>query len=193
LFVNSRWVPPSGCLFVLLELATSMEITRVLEFDAGHRVWGHESKCAHVHGHRYKVEVTVTAQELDSLQRVIDFSVVKSVIGGWIDANWDHNLLLNTRDSLLEHHRKVSLFEREPFVFPDMNPTAEVMARFLGLLSIQLLEPYGITCTRCRLYETPNCWADWQAEFESQNTSPSVDAEDDLRKKSLRTMRDPRT
>ena len=49
-------------------------ITRRLEFDAGHRVYQHESKCNHVHGHRYVVEVEATGT-LDGLGRIIDFSV----------------------------------------------------------------------------------------------------------------------
>lgn len=48
-------------------------VTRVLEFDAGHRVVNHESKCATLHGHRYKVEIVAAAPGLDSLGRVIDF------------------------------------------------------------------------------------------------------------------------
>ena len=57
-----------------------IEITRRLEFDAGHRVLGHEGKCKNLHGHRYSAEITVTAPDLDGLGRVIDFGVIKEKV-----------------------------------------------------------------------------------------------------------------
>ena len=60
--------------------------TRKLEFDAAHRVMEHESKCRHLHGHRYVAEVTVATSELDGLGRVLDFGLLKTELGGWIDA-----------------------------------------------------------------------------------------------------------
>lgn len=160
-------------------------ITRRLEFDAGHRVLNHESKCAHLHGHRYVAEITVEAPELDSLGRVIDFSVVKSVIGGWIDTFWDHNFICHPEDPVAEIHKQrgyamslvdgkghvvmlsrdaTSFFgsEKPPFIMPvDMpNPTAENMVVVLAGTAARLLDPYGIRVHSVRLYETPNCWAD---------------------------------
>jgi len=78
-----------------------IKITRHFEFDMGHRVLGHESKCAYLHGHRYGADITVTAEELDSIDRVIDFSEVKRIVGKWIDDNWDHNVMLHINDPLL--------------------------------------------------------------------------------------------
>src|SRR5262249_14498003 len=51
--------------------------TRLLQFDAGHRVYQHEGKCANLHGHRYTAEITAQAEALDKIGRVIDFSVLK--------------------------------------------------------------------------------------------------------------------
>ena len=59
--------------------------TRRLEFDAAHRVLRHESKCATLHGHRYRVDIEVSAPKPDSAGRAVDFSVLKTIIGGWID------------------------------------------------------------------------------------------------------------
>src|SRR5262245_52482042 len=77
-----------------------MLCTRKLEFDAGHRVLGHGGKCRHLHGHRYVAEVTCYAEELDKLGFVVDFSVIKTVVGDWIDENFDHNMILNPKDPL---------------------------------------------------------------------------------------------
>ena len=139
-------------------------ITRRLDFDAGHRVLGHEGKCAHLHGHRYTVLVTVRAPELDRLGRVIDFSVVKERIGGWIDENWDHNLLLHPDDPQAAHLCKTE--KRPPWLMPPgpaANPTAENLAAVLFAECRRLL-PAGLAVERVRVYETPNCMADYTAD-----------------------------
>lgn len=149
-------------------------ITRRFEFDAGHRIHGHESKCAHLHGHRYVANVSVIAPELDSLGRVVDFSVVKELVGSWIDREWDHNLLLCPNDPLAKIwlnggvREGISdvvfnqIFTRVPYIMPEqMNPTAENMARVLMLEADSLLQnSSGLRVAKVRLYETPNCWAD---------------------------------
>lgn len=170
------------------------QITRKLEFDAGHRVLGHESKCAHLHGHRYVAEITVSSFGLDNVSRVVDFSVVKELVGGWIQENWDHNILLHMRDPLLDANvptqdgktlitwkEAISRTEQghnvmwspEPIfggklpyiVSNEENPTAEVMAKILFQEAQRLLSDsvknYSLIVERVRLYETPNCWADY--------------------------------
>jgi len=64
-----------------------ISITRIFEWDAAHRIVGHESRCASLHGHRYVAEITCEAEQLDPLDRVIDFSVIRQHIGTWLDEN----------------------------------------------------------------------------------------------------------
>ena len=59
--------------------------TRRIQFCAGHRVLGHENKCANAHGHNYVAYISARSNDLDKVGRVIDFSVLKEKIGGWID------------------------------------------------------------------------------------------------------------
>jgi 6-pyruvoyltetrahydropterin/6-carboxytetrahydropterin synthase len=138
----------------------SIRITRVLEFDAAHRVMNHESKCANLHGHRYKVEIEAQAVELDSLGRVIDFSVIKQKIGGWIDENWDHTCILFADDAVAFNALMSINRNRIPFLAA-WNPTAENMANYL-LTSIcpKLLDTDDIKVTKVTLWETPNCFAE---------------------------------
>lgn len=130
--------------------------TRILEFDAGHRVLGHGGRCRFIHGHRYKAEVTIQALALDALGMVVDFGVVKERVGGWIDHQWDHNLLLHPDDPLL---RLSGVFEgRDPYIMPNGNPTAENLASVLCLVAAQLLPEFKVTSVK--LWETPNCFAE---------------------------------
>jgi len=135
-------------------------ITRAFGFDAGHRILGHEGKCANLHGHRYSAEVTVTAAKLDNLDRVLDFSEVKRVIGEFIEDNWDHNMILHKDDPLLRL-RSVDFGPKDPYIL-DNNPTAEVLAETLLHIADSMLitEKIPARVTHVRMYETPNCWAD---------------------------------
>lgn len=139
--------------------------TRLLEFDSAHRVLRHESKCSTLHGHRYRVEVTCEADQLDDVGRVVDFGVIKQLVGGWVDEHWDHTAIVNVRDEALlswcmmdaeEHAKKL------PYVMPD-EPTAENMARLLLGVARRLLADHELSVIRVRVWETPNCYADAMA------------------------------
>ena len=133
--------------------------TRRIEFDAAHRVMEHESKCKHLHGHRYVIEATFRAEKLDTLGRVIDFGAVKTVLGDWVDTHWDHNTILHDKDRTLGD--AVAQQTQQEIAYLPVNPTAENMASYL-LESVcpKLFAGKGVVCTRIRLYETPNCYAD---------------------------------
>lgn len=142
-----------------------ISITRKLEFDAAHRVLGHGGKCRHLHGHRYVAEIQVASNKLNQLGMVADFSFIKELVGGWIDKNWDHNIILNSNDPLYrlrlsDSDRDEVFGGREPFLLFEKNPTVEVMAETL-FEEVRILLPPGITLVGVRLYETPNCYADY--------------------------------
>ena len=146
----------------------AVTVTRKLEFDAAHRLLNHEGKCRHLHGHRYVAEITCVADELDSVGRVIDFSVIKRLVGGWIDENWDHNIILNTEDPLLNLPMKLNgaIFARKEPAVVTFNPTAENMAKSLYNLSKRLLRQHGVNVVSIKLWETPNCFAIYEPEEE---------------------------
>lgn len=130
-------------------------ITRKLEADVGHRLMGHESKCRNVHGHRYVFEVEVSADELDTVGRVIDFSVIKEKLGGWLDEHWDHAFLFQKGDpieSFLEAHDQRRFMMMVP-------PTAENIAHLFRGVAIDLMAEHGIKVESVRVWETPNCFA----------------------------------
>jgi 6-pyruvoyl tetrahydropterin synthase/QueD family protein len=78
-----------------------MQITKDFEIDIAHRILRHETKCKNVHGHRIKIRVHATANKLDSVGRIVDFGVIKEVIGGWLNDNLDHGFVSNPRDQLI--------------------------------------------------------------------------------------------
>lgn len=135
-------------------------ITRRLEFDAGHRLIGHEGKCKYLHGHRYVAEITIYADRLDKLGRVVDFGVVKDKLGSWIENNWDHNMILHKDDPLLKVEREI-FGTRYPYVL-SCNPTAENLAEHLSTVAERILLDCNVT--KVTIWETPNCKATFSDE-----------------------------
>lgn len=124
-----------------------------LEFDAGHRLLNHESKCAHVHGHRYAVEVKVGLRDagLDRAGRVVDFGVVKDRVGGWIDEHLDHAFIANANDPivpwLVEHGQRRHVV--------DFEPSAENLAAYILNVAIGLLDDDRLRVESVVVHETP--------------------------------------
>lgn len=143
-----------------------IRVTRRLEFDAGHRLPNHSSQCRHLHGHRYRLEITLSGKlqaEIGSSSEgmVLDFTQIKSIAQANIVDLWDHAFLVFEKDTALfdflktlEGHKTVAL----PVI-----PTAEN----LGRIAFEKLAPLyknafsnQLQLEKIRLYETPNNWAD---------------------------------
>ena len=143
-----------------------MQITRRLEFDAGHRIPSHTSQCRHLHGHRYAIEITlsgdiITAEGLSEQGMVMDYSEVKRIAKEQLVDAWDHAFLVYRGDkavldflSGLPEHKTVVL---------DVPPTAENLATVaFNILNSAYRDTYAnqLRLERVRIYETPNNWAD---------------------------------
>ncbi len=143
-----------------------MQITRRLEFDAGHRIPDHLSQCRHLHGHRYALEITLAGTVLNAAGNpengmVMDFSRVKALAKEHIVDVWDHAFLAYRGDTAVV--QMLATIPGHKTVLLDVVPTAENLAR----VAFETLDPvyrasYGnvLRLIGVRLYETPNCWAD---------------------------------
>ncbi|MFA7239453.1 MAG: 6-carboxytetrahydropterin synthase QueD [Sulfuricellaceae bacterium] len=143
-----------------------MQITRRLEFDAGHRIPNHQSQCRHLHGHRYAIEITLSGETIKTVGAsdegmVMDYSEVKAIAQRYVVEVWDHAFLVYNGDAVvadflrsLPGHKTVEL---------DFVPTAEnLAAAAFRILDGAYRDAYGtrLRLERVRLYETPNNWAD---------------------------------
>lgn len=130
--------------------------TRRIEFDAAHRILNHESKCKMLHGHRYALEASFAAKKLDDLGRVIDFGIVRELLGTWIDEHFDHNTILSIKDKKLGE--KIAAETGQKIFYLDENPTAENIAKFLfKKICPKIFAKKNVKCVAIKLYETPNC------------------------------------
>jgi 6-pyruvoyltetrahydropterin/6-carboxytetrahydropterin synthase len=143
-----------------------MQITRRLEFDAGHRIPDHKSQCRNLHGHRYVIEITLEGEVSETegdaaCGMVMDFSDIKAIARARLVDAWDHAFLVYRHDKAvvdflasLPNHKTVIL---------DRIPTAENLAQIaFNLLAPAYHDNYGkqLSLYKIRLYETPNCWAE---------------------------------
>lgn len=127
-------------------------VKRYHDISTGHRVHNHESKCAHLHGHNYRIHFNVvpawgpgaSRNGLDAVGRVIDFSVVKEKLCMWLEDNWDHKFLIWEDDPLAE---VLVTYDPEGTVVVPFNPTAENMAEYL----VRVVGPHQLHGTSVEL------------------------------------------
>ena len=140
-----------------MNAATHLSLVRQLSFCAGHRLYGHEGRCAFLHGHNYRVDIEVEAERggaaVDDVGRVVDFSLIKKRMLGWLDEHWDHAFILFEKDETTLAAVRVA----EPtkyFVLP-WNPTAENMARYLlEVVAPGVLADLGVVTRKVAVWET---------------------------------------
>lgn len=143
------------------------EATKIIEFDAAHRVPAHKSKCRNLHGHRYRVEATVvgpikneTGSSDDGM--VIDFGDIKQILKEHIHDVYDHGSIFYFADEAMH---KTMLFLKDIDPTQNINivefvPTAENLARhFYHIVEEHIQAP--LVLARIRVYETPTSWADF--------------------------------
>lgn len=160
-----------------------VQVTRKIEFDAGHRIPNHKSKCRNLHGHRYVLEATFLGpvklergQSDDGM--VADFSFMKQVMMEQIHDRYDHSFIMSSRDPLLHavgktpapvDYAMLQAHGAGNFWVVDFVPTAEHLVEHFAGLIIAGLAQAGVKRDECllhelKLYETPNCWATWKNE-----------------------------
>jgi 6-pyruvoyltetrahydropterin/6-carboxytetrahydropterin synthase len=126
-------------------------VTREITFCYGHRLLHYDGKCRHLHGHNGRAVITLETADLDRLGMVVDFTLLKNAIGGWIDEHLDHKMLLHKDDPALPLLRA----QGEPVHVLDVNPTAEAIARLI----FDVTAAQGFPVVEVKLWETDSSCA----------------------------------
>ena len=123
-------------------------------FDSAHFLKGYEGKCSNIHGHRWTVEVTVAAEELEEEGQirgmVVDFKTLKDDLNGLVD-ELDHSLVIE-EGSLKEKTKEALLEEEFRIVELPFRPTAENLAEYF----FDEMEEKDYQVVLVKVYETPN-------------------------------------
>ncbi|AWD32370.1 6-carboxy-5,6,7,8-tetrahydropterin synthase [Candidatus Kinetoplastibacterium sorsogonicusi] len=144
-----------------------INVTKKLEFDAGHRIPHHKGKCNNLHGHRYILQITISGFLNDNFGEsdygmLIDFSNIKNIAQKYILDIWDHAFLVYEKDQLVLDFLK-SIPNHKTVILSNV-PTVENLAKEIYKILEPLYEKHFsniLFLKSITLYETPTCWSEY--------------------------------
>jgi 6-pyruvoyltetrahydropterin/6-carboxytetrahydropterin synthase len=143
-----------------------IRLTKEFSFEAAHALGGYDGPCREIHGHSYRLFVTIKGEPSTDPTNpkqgmVMDFGVLKKIVSEEIISRYDHALVLrSTADEAL---RKLLAEQFDNLVVVDYQPTCENMLDdFSRRISARL--PEGVVLHSLRLHETATSYAEWYAE-----------------------------
>ncbi len=148
---------------------TKIRITKQFTFETGHALYGYDGKCKNVHGHSYKLSVTVIGSpNADNTHvkygMVIDFSDLKKIVQEEIVAKFDHATVFNKNTPHVELAKELEN-RGHHVILVDYQPTSENMViDFANKIRKRL--PENIELFSLRLQETDSSFAEW---YQSDN------------------------
>ena len=135
-------------------------------FEMAHVLKDYDGPCRNIHGHSYKLFVTVTGipitdENSPKKGMVMDFKDLKAIVKNNIVARFDHSLVVNreTDPDMIASMKK----HMENLIVVDYQPTSEnLVADFAGIIKFHL--PENVQLHNLRLWETANSYSEWFAE-----------------------------
>lgn len=147
-----------------------IRVTKEFGFESAHALWNYDGKCRNVHGHSYRLFVTVIGDPIADEQNVklgmvIDFGDLKKIVNENIVNRFDHTLFVSDKAQIKKMLETEQMFER--FEQLDYQPTCEnFVIHFAEILKQKL--PETVELYSIRLYETPTSFAEWYAADQKQ-------------------------
>ncbi len=143
-----------------------IRITKEFRFEAAHALWQYDGACRNIHGHSYRLFVTVKGHPVEDYRdskhgMVMDFSVLKKIVNEHIVDPFDHALLVNANTphvSMAKDNELIGKLQALPY-----QPTCENMIHDFAQRIGKAL-PEGIQLHSLRLHETATAFAEWFAE-----------------------------
>lgn len=145
---------------------TKIRITKQFSFETGHALFGYDGKCKNVHGHSYKLFVTVIGTPIEDKDNVkygmvIDFTDLKKIVKEEVVDVFDHATVFNKNTPHIELAKELK-DRGHHVILVDYQPTSEKMViDFMRKISVRL--PDNIKLFSLRLQETDSSYAEWYA------------------------------
>ncbi|WP_445453595.1 6-pyruvoyl trahydropterin synthase family protein [Flavobacterium sp. 25HG05S-40] len=145
---------------------SNIRITKQFSFETGHALYGYDGKCKNVHGHSYKLSVTVIGKPISDntnvkFGMVIDFSDLKKIVKEEIVDIFDHATVFNQNTPHVELAAELKN-RGHHVILVDYQPTSENMVTdFAQKIKNRL--PAGIQLHSLKLQETDTSFAEWYA------------------------------
>lgn len=145
---------------------SNIRITKQFTFETGHALYGYDGKCRNVHGHSYKLSVTVIGKPISETSNVkfgmvIDFGDLKKIVKEEIVNVFDHATVFNKNTPHVELAKELENRSHNVLLV-DYQPTSEMMVvDFANKIKSRL--PENIKLHSLRLRETDTSFAEWYA------------------------------
>ncbi len=145
---------------------STIRITKQFNFETGHALYGYDGKCRNVHGHSYKLSVTVIGTPITDtthvkLGMVIDFGDLKKIVKEEIVDKFDHATVFNKNTPHIELAKELT-DRGHNVILADYQPTSENMViDFAAKITARL--PENIKLFSLKLQETETSFAEWFA------------------------------
>lgn len=134
-----------------------LSITKLFSFEAAHRISNYQGACSQVHGHSYKLQITISAEMPGENDMVLDFKILKELVQSHILALLDHSLML--KDSA--ENRQFFLNYPGKIYWMDSEPTAERMLLDISR-KLEPVLPGHVNLKEIVLFETETSFAKWR-------------------------------
>ena len=147
-------------------IMSNIRITKQFSFETGHALYGYDGKCKNVHGHSYKLSVTVIGTPITEAQNVkfgmvIDFTDLKKIVKEEIVDQFDHATVFNKNTPHVELAHELES-RGHHVILVDYQPTSENMViDFSNRIKNRL--PKNINLFSLKLQETETSFAEWFA------------------------------
>ncbi|CAM1354762.1 MULTISPECIES: 6-pyruvoyl trahydropterin synthase family protein [Tenacibaculum] len=145
---------------------SKIRITKQFTFETGHALYGYDGKCKNVHGHSYKLSVTVIGSPITDTSNVkygmvIDFGDLKKIVKEDIVDVFDHATVFNENTPHVELAQELKN-RGHHVILVDYQPTSEMMVIDFAK-KIQSRLPENIKLHAIKLQETDTSFAEWYA------------------------------
>ena len=142
-----------------------IRVTKQFGFEMSHALLNYDGLCRNIHGHSYKLQITVAGEPLNQSGSpkdgmVIDFSILKKMIQEQIISKLDHSLMINENAPTDKLDALGQMYERHHVV--PFQPTSENMVVYIAD-KVRPLLPEHIELFSVRLFETSSSFAEWFA------------------------------
>ena len=144
-----------------------IRLTKEFSFESAHALWGYDGKCREIHGHSYRLFVTIKGEPISDEQNpklgmVMDFGELKSIVAREITDRLDHSFVMR-RTEQAEALAEAMGSQFTNVVLVDYQPTCEnMLIDFAARLKAAL--PKAITLHSLRLHETATSYAEWYCD-----------------------------
>lgn len=141
-----------------------MRITRHEEFEVAHLLPGYNGGCGRLHGHTYKIEVTVQGDQKEQFDMVADFKIVKQAIK---DVVPDHYFVYYKEDEISKKIADVlRSYNIDCIEYPFYTTAENMVTYYANTIEDILRNTYGldVCIAEVKLWETTNSYATWKKE-----------------------------